>query len=279
VSRYLALTEPQLARALGVPAERVVIARSVLNAIAALPFPEAMREAMLVHLLDGPGLSVGAAYAAPLLATAPVVHVGALMEVPGIGKGRLRMIVQALGVHDPADYQLPPSAPEGTGVQKAAGSVSRSVVPLQTLAESAGEQLSATHRALQQHRLPVRLGDVQLTLKGELGQTDDALLGLSWEDIDPSKTSEVTVNYAVASAEEVASGSSQVPELRGYTLSLARRKAEAAGLHVVSRGLAVRDASQVGRVCRQTPAPGASLSWGQTVAVYMGRPIGAPAGG
>ena len=158
-------------------------------------------------------------------------------------------------------------APEAT---VSAGDATR----LSVIAESAGEQLHEARNRLLGSRSGLRLGDVELQVRGEAGVSPDSMLGLRLqsEAIDPNRLSEVTLRYGVdgGRARTRLQDPVQVPTLTGYTEALARRKLGKVRLEADVSRQAVDDRSKARTVVAQDPAPGSTVEAGTTVRVFLG---------
>lgn len=271
MNRWTSQPEGELARHLGVTTEAIEHARTLVHRMQRLPFPRPMREVMLTYLLDGPGLSVGASLVARILDRPPVQHLAELLDVDGIGEARLENAVRALQLHDPDDYVLSdPASVRATSLESAP---TADAVPLEQLAGSASEQLGATSRRLDAAAHPMRLGDVQVTLRGALSPTKAHALAMRFQDdLAAGSASEVVLDFRPSEAPSGAEAAITVPDVRGYTRSLAERKVALAGLVARPVLVTVDDTAQAGRIQRQRPAPGSSARLGDRVHLFLGRP-------
>ncbi|HYP90307.1 MAG TPA: PASTA domain-containing protein [Polyangiaceae bacterium] len=131
------------------------------------------------------------------------------------------------------------------------------------IAASVGSQLASADAALRSSQSELRLHGLQLRLKGAAAVVDDDVgLDLSV----PSAGSAVDFSFQAAGASEAASGDLvDVPDVRGYTIALARRKLQACRLGVATTALA----NAVGRVSEQRPGPGTQALGGAVVQLLV----------
>ena len=167
------------------------------------------------------------------------------------------------------------NAGSGAGAEAPKATVSAGdATRLSVIAESAGEQLHEARNRLLGSRSGLRLGDVELQVRGEAGVSPDAMLGLrlQTEAIDPNRLSEVTLRYGVdgGRVRTRLQDPVQVPTLTGYTEALARRKLGKVRLEADVSRQAVDDRSKARTVVAQDPAPGSTVEAGTTVRVFLG---------
>lgn len=167
------------------------------------------------------------------------------------------------------------NAGSGSGAEAPKATVSAGdATRLSVIAESAGEQLHEARNRLLGSRSGLRLGDVELQVRGEAGVSPDAMLGLrlQTEAIDPNRLSEVTLRYGVDGGRVLTrlQDPVQVPTLTGYTEALARRKLGKVRLEADVSRQAVDDRSKARTVVAQDPAPGSTVEAGTTVRVFLG---------
>lgn len=235
------MSDAALSARLGVPETSVARARALVDAVRAMALPEVVRSGVLS--------SLGADGAA------------ATTAVGGTGADALER--GTLASPEPARW---------VRALAAIGSRDERSLPLQQLVSSAGEQLTATHTTLADASHPIRLGDVQLTLRGALANEADQL-AMRFDEavLVPGAVSEVVLQYRVAEQQTVAEGSTVVPDLAGYTRSLALRKLQDRGLGGTVAWQITDDPRAAGRVVQQRPPAGTTLERGQNVALHLGR--------
>lgn len=156
----------------------------------------------------------------------------------------------------------------------AATTGARGVVAVSTLARSAGEQLGRTAKQLRQDGHPLRLAGLGLTLRGPAGTDDQARIGLRLDDDGApasGSTSELKLAFLPGDAPPSPTGAGRVPDVIGYTETLARRKLEARGYPVLSRATGALKPSEIGRVVRQIPAPEQAHDLGEAVELLVAR--------
>ncbi len=147
--------------------------------------------------------------------------------------------------------------------------------PIELIATSAGEQLHEARTRLLGTRTGLRLANVEVAVRGEAAPTSDERVGLRLGKTAAElgeNVSELSLSYAV-DAHDAAAGrgpTTTAPELIGYTLAPAQRKAAAAGLELEVSRQTVLDRSRVGVVVAQTPEGGVQVQTGSRVRVFVG---------
>lgn len=153
-------------------------------------------------------------------------------------------------------------------------------VALDAVVEGIGSQLGAVETTLAATRSPYRLSRMSLDLKlvpstssegtkvSFLGRED--LRAISGEAVS---TLELDFIPTQPVAESAAPRTISVPEFRGDTEVMARRRASGVGLSldVLQRELPNDQASRAGQVVKQTPSPGSQVPPGSRVTLLVGK--------
>lgn len=265
-------------------------ARDLLNIIVSEPWPRTEQISALARVARTTKSDVGPMLAALALERAPVHEFHALMEVKGLAEKRVIGLAKALanadvsGFTPKADALLAAldriSALTGenaalraevdrirAALDRASGSTAfpETVVRLEDVASSIGEQLVAADQNLRLSARGLRLGAVELRVQGAasvVGQ--DVALDLA----APGGGSAVGLRFATGTSPQ--SGDVPVPliDVRGYGPALARRKLTEQGFNVVFVRAAAAEAAR-GVVSEQAPAPGAFVFPGAVVRLTL----------
>lgn len=283
--------EQALAARWRLPAQQLAHARQALNHIASLDWPLPDRINLLARLAKGAGADVGPVYAGAALARAPLASFDLLLPIAGLGPTRVRGLVRALASLDMTALQVHAQALVQARQQ---------VVALQAQLQSLRQELDRVYALLAEGERPreqqpmrveevtqsvmaqvrqadlllmsghsgLRLGGVALEVQGQAAQVSGEL-ALDFASTQPR--SRLSLHFEGARDPAAAAGGSavpQVPNVVGYTESLARRKLSAAGLQI----LLVRDRSGTPRgvVRQQLPGAGGPLPADLTVRLLVG---------
>jgi hypothetical protein len=130
------------------------------------------------------------------------------------------------------------------------------------IAASVGTQLAAADLLLRSSSSQLRLGAIALRLQGSPAVVDDAI---GFDLSSPAGGSAVDFTFHAAGGASAPGVPVAVPEVRGYTPALARRKLQAAGLSVAISAVA----NATGRVSEQQPAPGTQALPGTQVQLLL----------
>jgi hypothetical protein len=279
--------EQALAKSLGLDANAMAAAREVLNTIAFLPWPRPERVSLLARLARAAKADVGRVLGAMALDLAPVKSFDILMPVLGLAEKRVAGLVRALSEVDVATL-----SPDGASLREAWARVSAletenaalraevdrlytesintptgsapapMVMRLGDMASSVSSQVAAVDDTLRTLARGLRLGGVQLRLKGAATALEnDLALDLG----APAAGSEVGLAFVPAGSAASGSAGAPVPDVRGYTPALARRKLVASGFAVVFATMA----GARGVVEEQSPAEGTIAAAGSVVRLIV----------
>ncbi len=283
--------DPRLAKRIGVTSAALDRTLVTLNRVGTLAVPPEGRLALLVRLLRGSG--VAERIASDLLAVLPTSSPADLLAPVTVGDKRLRAIVDTLERLGPvvigeavvaaeaparlttlaarvsaveAERDTALAAAASARVERdtalaAASAAPVSAVPpdamaIDGLARSVGQQLSSAQRVLADH--PMRLGQVSVTLRGVAVPAGNQV-ALSFGEAGP--TSEVQFGFLPTRPTGAV-----LPDLRGYTEPLARRKLAKLGLEVAVVGVP----GAPGVVQSHTPAAGTPVEAGMRVDLSVG---------
>jgi PASTA domain len=133
---------------------------------------------------------------------------------------------------------------------------------LQDIATSVGSQLASADAALRSSQSELRLSSLALRLQGSAAVVED-LVGLDLSS--PVGGSAVDFTFHAAGGGSIPGSPVAVPDVRGYTPALARRKLQAAGLSVAMTAVG----NATGRVTEQQPVPGAQALPGTLVQIVL----------
>jgi len=288
-----------LAAQIGLSPESVARARRLHGLVVGGPGTRDQRIAAWNRLTGGAGL--GEALVGALVDRGPVGALVELITVRGIAEKRLCVLTLALAsapapLADPlleredllarlaaAQSDVARLQAEVTTLQARLDALpaptvtatgARGVVAVSTLAQSAGEQLGRTAKQLRQDGHPLRLAGLGLTLRGPAGTDELARIGLRLdEDGAPAagSPSELKLAFLPGDAPPSPTGAGRVPDVIGYTETLARRKLEARGYPVLTRATGALKPSEIGRVVRQIPAPEQAHDLGEAVELLVAR--------
>jgi hypothetical protein len=273
------------AKNLGVDAESVAAARVGLNTISSLPWPEPERVSLLARLAHEVQADVGTALARLALSVAPLRGFDELIPLIGIAEKRALGLMRAL-----ADLDVKTFSPEATGLRDAwelvevlrsenralraeldrmsvqqgspAAGATPTLMRLGDVASSLSSQVGSADEVLRSRVSGLRLSTVELTLQGRAATMgDDLALDLATS----ARGSSVGFRFAAAQSPSGSSASMMVPNVCGYTVSLARRKLEAGGFSVA---IAMFPAAK-GVVSEQSPVSGTLLPSGSLVRLVV----------
>lgn len=278
--------ELAFAKRYGVDATALARARLVFNTIASLPWPEPERLALLVRLAQAARADVGEELGRRALAVAPLDGFDALMPVFGLAEKRVIGLMRALADVDPGSF-----SPEAPGLREAWVAVAA----LRAENTALREELSRAHamlHALDGASVPsptrMRLSELASSVSEQVGLADAVLrtrasgLRLAGLDLHVRATatadgedvalelglgegaSAIALRFAPSETPSAELTTRAVPDVRGYTAALARRKLERDGftvtLSAVAGGRVVRD---------QTPSAGSLAPTGSTVRLLL----------
>jgi hypothetical protein len=270
--------ERELAARFELAAADVAAARVALNAIAALAWPVPERRSFLARLAKAAHADVGVVLAGKALAIAPLAGFERLEPVIGLAKKRVVGLVKALAAVDVA--ALVPEAKRVAELEQevarlramlagGAGPVTKPNLPvpvpapgimrLEDVASSIAEQVASVDGFLAVQARGLRLAGVTLDLRAASAKLDEDVA----LDLDaPGGGSRVGLAFMAGGATPAGNAASvAVPDVRGYTAALARRK-------LVAAGFAMSSASRIdarGVVEQQVPGAGAQVAHGSTV--------------
>ncbi len=140
-------------------------------------------------------------------------------------------------------------------------------IPLEDLLISASGQLQGALDELPNRQL--RLGPVTLTLRGAFTTASDGALALRFTRTASDTLGEAAVTFAPTRSGALAL-SGLVPDVTGYTESLATRKLEAAGCVASVYTATGAPDEGLGRVLRQEPEAGEPITAGLKVRIWVG---------
>ena len=135
-------------------------------------------------------------------------------------------------------------------------------MPLGDIASSVVEQLAAVDAALRSGPDLLRLAGVSLRLHGSTTVVDETL---AMEFTSPAAGSEVALTFGTPPGASAMAVPVVVPDVRGYTAALARRKIEAAMLNMAI----APNAGPLGKVSETSPRAGLAVLSGTTVRVIV----------
>lgn len=284
----LVVTEGELtfARKYHVEADALATARVALNTIASLPWPEPERVSVLARLCREVQADVGTVLARLIISSAPFRSFEEVIPLIGIADIRAFGLVRALGHFDVGTL-----SPEAAQLRDAWSLVSalraennafrleldklrrlpvnevpqasRSILRLSDVASSVGSQVGSAEGELRRTlRNGLKLSGCEVTLTGAATSVGEDLA----LDFSPgTPTTAVGLRYAATASLPIESSVVAIPDVRGYTVRLARRKIEASQLVAVV--IASSGNGQV--VSSQVPAPGSLLPTGTIVRVLL----------
>ena len=287
--------EQALAGRWGLPAAQVANARELVNGIAVLDWPEPERVSLLARLARKARADVGIVYARACLRLAPIASFDAVLPILGVGEKRAAGLARALGT-----VSLAALAPASTALRDALAreaalraeldalraeldrlprgpvggdpTITPSPMLLQEVAESVVAQVRQAEQVLGASPRGLRLGAVALEVQGRARTVDDNL-ALAFDDLsaDPRVASRLSLAFAATgSVAEAPPASGTVPDVAGYTETLARRKLLAAGYVAVAlRGRASPGAEDSARVRQPRPVAGTAATAGSTVRLLI----------
>lgn len=284
-------SEQSLAARWGLPAAHVANARDLVNGIAALDWPEPERVSLLARLARQAKADVGTVYARACLRLAPIASFDAVLPILGVGEKRAAGLARALGtvslaalapasaaLHDAlareaalraeldalrAELDRVPRATGGNGAP-----VSAAPMRLEEVAQSVVAQVRQADEALLRSPRGLRLGAVAIEVQGR-ARTVDADLALDFADARAA--SRLSIAFAASRpAAEAGPAPGAVPDVAGYTETLARRKLLAAGyIAVALRGRTSPGDADGARVRQQRPMAGTAAAPGTTVRLLI----------
>ena len=277
--------EIAFARTVHLDPNAVAAARVVLNAIADLPWPEDARIALLARLAHEVRADVGPTLSRLALLAAPLASFDRLIAIIGLAEKRVSGLVRALYAVDPAQFtrdtvSLREALERVTQLQsenvalrteldhlrvqleRGAGTPSASVMRLEDVASSITSQLAVADDTLRSRSSALRLTGVELRLHGGSTAVGD---DLALDFAQTSTGGAVAMSFATGGAAPPSPTDVAVPDVRGYTPALARRKLVASGfavtLSTVSGGRGV--------VSDQSPAAGSLALSGTSVRLIV----------
>jgi PASTA domain len=285
-------SEQALAAQWRVSPQQLAAARDALNHIANLDWPLPDRVNLVARLAKGVGADVGRVFAGAALARTPLASFDLLLPVPGLGQLRVRGLMRALATLDLAALQVHTQAlalarQQVVALQAEVQSLKQELdriyallaaserpaqsapMRMQDLTESIMAQVRQADQALMQGHRGLRLGAVELDVQGGAAQVDGALaLDLAAQQRGSRLALRFAAGRGEAQGRAQAGAQGQVPNVAGYTVSLARRKLAAAGLKALV--LHDRTATTSGVVRQQSPIAGASVPPDGAVRLVLG---------
>lgn len=282
------LGERELGEQLGLTAESIAAAREVLNTIAALPWPEPERIAILTRFARTEKADVGQILGKKALDLAPLFSFDHLIPVLGLAEKRVAGLARALCKVDTktfaddtrlleawkriADLEASEAAlrdefdrafVDGPGLSPDSASADADAMRIADVAASIGTQLQAAELALRDQNSGLRLHGVDLALRGE-ATNKDGDVAMEFR-AGSGGSGHLNLSFVPAGQPQTAEEEVDVPEVIGYTPSLARRK-------LVQAGFAVSFASGGAgeTVVRQDPPAGETVRTGTLVRLLLG---------
>lgn len=272
--------------------EDVAHARDVLNTIASLDWPQPERVALLARLARSARADVGAVMAGLALGRAPLMSFESLIAIDGLAEKRVFGLAKALAPVDAAAFsksaagllnawaQLDELRAENTALRRELDRFYAAAPPapapdgtdptdermrLEDLAHSIARQVALASRTLASAGSGLRLAGVALELRGRATAMDqDVAIDFSAASAGQGGSS-VGLSFIPERADAIHSAMGAVPNVTGYTPSLARRKLEQGGFAV---SVAATGGAQ-GVVAQQHPAAGAQAPRGALVRLVV----------
>jgi hypothetical protein len=235
--------ELALAIRLGVDAAAIAKARDTLNTIASLPWPRPERVSLLARLAHATGADVGPVMGGLAIDAAPLASFDHLIPIRGISYKRVAGLMRALSRFDVAEISS-----EGLRLRTAWATIAtlraendalraeikrlnaappgEAVMRLRDVATSLGAQLTLVDDVLRSRPDGLRLSGVHVRLAGAGAALDgDVALDLA----SPLASSAIGVSFVPRATFASALREARVPDVRGYTTALAKRKLAASG--------------------------------------------------
>jgi hypothetical protein len=268
----------------GLDASALGSARDVLNTIAGLPWPEPERVALLARLARASRADVGSRLGLLALRAAPVASFDHLMAIDGLADKRVTGLVRALAGADVSAFTttgtserelrktLQAAWTEIIALRRELNQIRAgtardaphipAVMRLDDMASSLANQVGAVAEALRAPSSRLRLVNVDVSLAGtgaSLGEDIALDLGA------PMGASAVSLSFSSGEA-PAARPHGEVPDVRGYTLALARRKLADNGWVAVATSTVT---AATGVVAEQTPTPRSVVPHGTVVRLVV----------
>lgn len=287
--------EQALAARWGLPAAQVANARDLVNGIAGLDWPEPERVSLLARLARQARADVGTVYARATLRLAPIASFEAVLPILGVGEKRAAGLARALGTANlaalaPASTALRDALAREAALRaevaalraeldrrpgpsdgEAGGAGAAAPMRLREVAQSIVTQVRLAEQGLSRSARGLRLGAVALDLQGR-AQAVDGDVALDFADTRAASRLSLALTPS-RPASEAASGSAvRVPDVAGYTETLARRKLLAAGYAAITLRTRAdaEDRGATAVVRRQVPAAGTPAPTGAAVRIVVG---------
>lgn len=271
------------------PIAHVVAARLAINFIAALDWPEEDRTHLLSRLARQAKADVGKVYSAAVLRLAPLQNFDAVIPILGIHKKRAAGLVRALATVDlnaisPAGTQLQAALAREQLLRAQVNTLQSEIdrlyaqlqgnerpahlapMRLEEVAQSIAAQVHVADAQLRQANGFIRLGNVQLELQGR-ASTVDGDVALDFADLRAPSHLALAFAQNASTNEISANGPQPVPDVLGYTETMARRKLKSAGFDAIILRQGVDDVI----VVRQVPAPGTVISLNTKIRLMIGQ--------
>ena len=270
--------ERALAERLGLDPAALAAARDALNTIASLPWPHPERVSLIVRVAHSARADVGTLYAGRALDAAPLAGFDALLPLPGLGDKRVGGLARAL-----AAFDLRELSSEGTRLREAWAATAAlqaenhalraeldrlrvrvppgpregplpipvpspsTVMRVADVAANVGTQVTLADSVLRSRPDGLRLDALDIRLHG-VGTAADGDVALDLGS--PQGGSSLGIAFVPAKSPALVTTDIAVPDVSGYTTTLAQRK-------LIERGFVVTVASVAGArgiVSDQLPA-------------------------
>lgn len=152
---------------------------------------------------------------------------------------------------------------------------SQRLSPIQNIATNIGSQVAAANQQLRTEQKPYQIQNIQVELRGTLSQDGQAINLLKMADLKDGATtgaaSLVKMDLVTTAPPVAQEPSSTVPDVSGFTESVARRLLKSVGLkmEMVSRSVGKDSQYVIGQAIAQSPSAGATAKHSEPVLVIF----------